>query len=213
MNLRRKSGKKRIRRGSRRPYHSQSRNVIVASVTFASVLFAVGFLFYNNNLAPTTPTEVFVIIAKGAGENLHLGFEPANITVVIGVNNTVMWKNEDSDWHTAHSNIPEFNSGLIQPGDNFTHTFLRAGVYPYHCDPHPWMTGVVVVKSATSTGTIMYLLYSLTSQAEITIITSIKYEMFSVISFVFLFRMRVMISRLVTRVSRIKFSYRTCLSL
>ena len=159
MSLRRKSGKKRIRRRSR-PNHSPSRNFVVAGAILATVLIAVGFLFYNN-LAPitNTPTEVFVVIAKGAGENLHLGFEPAKITVVIGVNNTVVWKNEDSDWHTAHSNIPEFNSGLIQPGDSFTHTFLRAGVYPYHCDPHPWMTGVVIVKSATSTSMITYWPY------------------------------------------------------
>jgi hypothetical protein len=100
-----------------------------------------------------------VIIPNGAGENLHLGFEPSKITIVIGVNNTVIWKNEDSTWHTAHSNIPEFNSGLIQPGDSFTHTFQRAGTYPYHCDPHPWMTGVVIVKAATSTGIVTYWMY------------------------------------------------------
>jgi plastocyanin len=121
------------------------------AVATVALLAVVGFvLFYNVMLS--TPTQVLVIIEKGAGENLHLGFEPAKITVEIGVNNTVIWKNEDSDWHTAHSNIPEFNSGLIQPGDSFTHTFLRTGVYPYHCDPHPWMTGVVTVVGASSNG-------------------------------------------------------------
>jgi len=25
------------------------------------------------------------------------------------------------------------------------YTFIRPGTYPYHCDPHPYMTGVVVV--------------------------------------------------------------------
>ena len=123
------------------------------------------------------PTEVVVIIAKGAGENLHLGFEPSKITIVIGVNNTVVWKNEDSDWHTAHSNIPEFNSGLIQPGDSFTHTFQRAGIYPYHCDPHPWMTGVVTVKSATSTSMVTYWPCLQTSQKEASLtMTSAKSE-------------------------------------
>jgi plastocyanin len=136
----------------------QSRRFAVASLTVVAVaaLIGVAAVFYGN-LIPTTsmtPTEVFVIIPKGAGLDLHLGFEPAKITIIIGVNNTVVWKNEDSDWHTAHSNIPEFNSGLIPPGGNFTHTFLRAGVYPYHCDPHPWMTGVVTVKAETSTGMI-----------------------------------------------------------
>lgn len=126
------------------------------AVTAIAVVFAVvsfGVVFFGNAMLSAV-TEVVVIIQNGAGENLHLGFDPARITIVIGVNNTVVWKNEDSDWHTAHSNIPEFNSGLIQPGDSFTHTFLRAGVYPYHCDPHPWMTGVVTVKPTTSTGII-----------------------------------------------------------
>ena len=124
----------------------------------AVALIAVGFRFYRNPIS-TTPSEVVVIIPNGAGTNLHLGFEPSKIVIVIGVNNTVVWKNEDSTWHTAHSNIPEFNSGLIQPGDSFTHTFQRAGTYPYHCDPHPWMTGVVIVKAAESTGIVIYWVY------------------------------------------------------
>jgi plastocyanin len=95
----------------------------------------------------TTPEQVVVIIVPGSAVNPKLGFTPAIITVVIGVNNTVIWKNEDSDSHTAHSNIPEFNSGFIPPGGSFEHSFERAGSYPYHCDPHPWMTGLVVVKA------------------------------------------------------------------
>jgi plastocyanin len=85
--------------------------------------------------------------------NPKLGFTPAIITVVIGANNTVIWKNEDSDSHTAHSNIPEFNSGFIPPGGSFIHSFEQAGSYPYHCDLHPWMTGLVVVKALNVGGT------------------------------------------------------------
>ena len=146
------SGRHRSRKnrtkGPARPSRLRSRRFAVLGIALivAISLVVVGFFFYGN-LVPTTPTEVVVIIQNGAGENLHLGFDPSKITIVIGVNNTVVWKNEDSDWHTAHSNIPEFNSGLIQAGDSFTHTFLRAGTYPYHCDPHPWMTGVVFVKA------------------------------------------------------------------
>lgn len=149
-------------RVKRRADPSRLRSGRFAALTIALIaalaLIAVGFLF-SGNLIPTTPSEVVVIIPNGAGENLHLGFEPSKIMLVIGVNNTVVWKNEDSTWHTAHSNIPEFNSGLIQPGDSFTHTFQRAGTYPYHCDPHPWMTGVVIVKAATSTGIVTYWVY------------------------------------------------------
>ncbi len=181
----RNRSRKRVKRRTRpRPSRLRSRRIAVLGIALivAISLVVVGFFFYGN-LVPSTPTEVVVIIQKGAGENLHLGFDPSKITIVIGVNNTVVWKNEDSDWHTAHSNIPEFNSGLIQAGDSFTHTFLRAGTYPYHCDPHPWMTGVVFVKAATSTGIISYWPYE-QGQIGLTrlVIWSVRYEISRVIA-------------------------------
>jgi len=97
---------------------------------------------------------VVVRIPRGAAENLHLGFEPTDISIQIGLNNTVTWKNEDDDWHTVHSNIPEFYSNLIQPGGNFTHTFETPGIYPYHCDPHPWMVGKITVSLPKATNTV-----------------------------------------------------------
>ncbi|MGA2783734.1 MAG: plastocyanin/azurin family copper-binding protein [Candidatus Bathyarchaeia archaeon] len=103
--------------------------------------------YLRGNRAGNRRIQVVVVkIPRGAAENLHINFEPAVISLQIGVNNTVTWMNEDDDWHTAHSNIPEFYSNLIQPGGNFTHTFERPGVYPYHCDPHPWMTGKITVN-------------------------------------------------------------------
>jgi plastocyanin len=145
-----KSRKRKVRRkGSRKPF-------LIGLALIACM--AIGFaLLYGGQLSinPASPNivEVVVTIPPGAGDNPKLGFEPAVMTIVIGVNNTVVWKNEDSDWHTAHSNIPEFYSGIIQPGSSFTHTFERTGIYPYHCDPHPWMTGLITVEAPTpSTG-------------------------------------------------------------
>ena len=28
------------------------------------------------------------------------------------------------------------------------------GIYPYHCDPHPWMTGMVTVLGRVANGTV-----------------------------------------------------------
>jgi len=171
---RHKSRRKKVKPRSR--FIRSRRQIAIFGIALAALIILGLFLY--RNVIPSNPTEVVVIIAKGAGENLHLGFEPSEITIVIGVNNTVVWKNEDSDWHTAHSNIPEFNSGLIQPGDSFTHTFQRTGIYPYHCDPHPWMTGIVTVKSATSTNMITYLPYLQTSQKSASFtMTFAKFEM------------------------------------
>jgi plastocyanin len=83
----------------------------------------------------------------GAGGN----YMPANITVVIGVNNTVEWINNDTDTpHTVTSNSGDpasFNSGNLNPGQTYTFTFTVAGTYEYYCEYHSWMTGEVVVES------------------------------------------------------------------
>jgi len=120
---------------------------LVIIIWIAGVLVIVGFNPFN--MQGTAPTPVVVIIQAGSAENIRLGFMPSLIKIVIGVNNTVIWKNEDVEWHTAHSNIPEFDSKMISPGASFTHTFQRAGSYPYHCDPHPWMTGLVIVAGSS----------------------------------------------------------------
>jgi hypothetical protein len=33
----------------------------------------------------------------------------------------------------------------LEPGQTFTHTFAQAGVYPFYCQIHPDMGGVVLV--------------------------------------------------------------------
>jgi len=79
------------------------------------------------------------------------GFAPDNITVVIGVNNTVTWSNDDTRApHTVHvSSVPAgalpLSSGNMKPGDTYTYTFTVPGTYQYFCDYHSWMTGTVKV--------------------------------------------------------------------
>jgi plastocyanin len=142
-----------LRRRKRAKRRSRSKSlalvVLILAIAVVGGLFLSGFNPFSAQ--GNAPTVVTVIIANGAGLNVQLGFSPALVKVVIGVNNTVVWKNEDSVWHTAHSNIPEFDSKMIPPGASFTHTFQRAGSFPYHCDPHPWMTGLVSVIGSGST--------------------------------------------------------------
>jgi plastocyanin len=42
----------------------------------------------------------------------------------------------------------DFSSGFFLPGQSFTLTFNEPGVYPYTCNIHPGMNGVVVVEPA-----------------------------------------------------------------
>jgi len=92
-------------------------------------------------------TKVSVMIPAGSGTDTSSpGFSPPTITVVIGVNNTVVWTNRDSVPHTVTSTTKLFDSGNLNAGDSFTYTFTTPGTYQYGCSYHPWMKGTVIVK-------------------------------------------------------------------
>jgi len=42
-----------------------------------------------------------------------------------------------------------FDSGLIEEGESYSLTFVRAGTYRYCCTPHPYMTATVMVRPAS----------------------------------------------------------------
>ena len=104
----------------------------------------------------------YVNITSGAGGCIDAsnpcGFSPATITLVMGVNNTVVWTNEDSAVHTVTGSswgITQTCASLgilgLCPagttGDTYQYTFSAAGTYPYHCVYHAGMLGTVIVKS------------------------------------------------------------------
>jgi len=96
-----------------------------------------------------SPASVAVSIARGAGtDTSDKGFTPNTITVVLGVNSTIVWTNNDGSPHTVTSNGGIFDSGNMAPGQSFSYTFTSTGTFAYHCTYHPWMTGTVVVKAA-----------------------------------------------------------------
>jgi plastocyanin len=79
-----------------------------------------------------------VVVIKG------FAFGPAEVRVRAG--ERVTWFNCDEDAHTSTADGGQWSSPLIQPGQAFTQTFPAAGEFPYHCEPHPFMTGRVVVQ-------------------------------------------------------------------
>ncbi len=61
--------------------------------------------------------------------------------------------NMDGVMHTvsfgAHGNDHEaegMDSGPMYHMNSWSYTFNEPGVYEYHCDPHPYMTGQVIVE-------------------------------------------------------------------
>ena len=72
-------------------------------------------------------------------------FDPEVVTVPVG--STVQWINHDDVPHTVTANDKKaFGSGALDTDDQFTHTFLAAGEFPYFCAVHPHMTARVIVK-------------------------------------------------------------------
>jgi plastocyanin len=67
-------------------------------------------------------------------------------TVTIGVGQAVRWNNHDPLGHTITFDGAEPGSALINPNGAYIHLFQAPGTYTYHCTPHPFMTGVVVVR-------------------------------------------------------------------
>lgn len=88
-----------------------------------------------------------VRIVKGSASPEQMkNYFPQNIVVVIGINNTVTWVNEDDTPSSVTSDKEGlFSSEPIKPGHNWTYTFEKNGLYAYHSEPHPWMKGAVIV--------------------------------------------------------------------
>jgi len=95
----------------------------------------------------TAPQGVIVNILNGAASNTNSpGYSPDTITVVIGMNSTVTWVNQDSVPHTVTATDKSFDSGNMDPGRTWTHTFTLPGTYAYYCIYHAqWMKGKVIV--------------------------------------------------------------------
>lgn len=83
-------------------------------------------------------------------------FIPKLVNIQLGVDNHVVWNNIDDTPHTvtpdhsvADSYSGKFGSeGVLKAGATYEFLFTEPHEISYHCDPHPWMTGTVVVSQA-----------------------------------------------------------------
>jgi plastocyanin len=74
----------------------------------------------------------------------NFAFSPMVIT--IKMDTSVTWTNQDTVNHTVTSDSgSELASENFGRDASFSHTFTKAGTYTYHCAPHPYMHGTVIV--------------------------------------------------------------------
>jgi plastocyanin len=71
-------------------------------------------------------------------------FRPGRLEIAAGT--TIVWTNDGQVVHTVSAQDGGFDSGPIEPGEHRSITFSRTGSFPFHCTPHPFMTGVIEVR-------------------------------------------------------------------
>jgi plastocyanin len=81
-----------------------------------------------------------------AAEVAMTGVKVASETVTISAGQAVRWTNRDPLEHTVTFDSAEPGSPPIPPNGSYVHRFDKPGTYTYHCTPHPFMKGVVIVK-------------------------------------------------------------------
>ena len=71
-------------------------------------------------------------------------FRPTRLIVEAGT--PVVWANGGQVVHTVTAEDGSFDSGAIDSGSRHTMIFSRPGSYSFHCTPHPFMRGEIVVR-------------------------------------------------------------------
>lgn len=138
----------------------------IALVVILAVGIAPALNMHYSKTSSMGRTISEIVIPKGASSPSGKNFEPSTITVIIGINNTVRWTNNDdvsssvvgdnpivdpdfaADTQFAFGSVPANATNYLQPGQSFEFTFNRPGVIHYHSEPHPWLRGTVIVLSA-----------------------------------------------------------------
>jgi plastocyanin len=148
--------------------HAAGISIIAFIITVTASMAYYQFVYTKEATAkPQLPEEVLnppepgkvSIIEGSALPSQQKNYEPKEIRGTLGISNKIIWSNVDTTAHTVTSDNQvtdqisgPFNSvdsiGLILPQKTYEFTFTKDGEYPYHCEPHPWMTGkVTIVKS------------------------------------------------------------------
>jgi len=101
---------------------------------------------YFGRRSKTAASEAAAGGGEGAAkaEMRTMTFAPNRLEIAAGT--TVRWTNNDQLVHTISADDGSWDSGPVEPGRSWSHTFTQAGEFAFHCTPHPFMKAVVVVR-------------------------------------------------------------------
>ena len=128
----------------------------------SSIVFYTSFYLPESLSKPSVsehilnPEEEFVIeIVPGAVIEGNENYVPNKPTLLLTINN-IVWQNNDDTAHTVtldHRQTDGYSgdfgsTGVLKPGDTYEFLFTEPQEIPYHCQPHPWMTGTIIVEKS-----------------------------------------------------------------
>ena len=105
-------------------------------------------LLIGSLIATFTLGAGVVLAADRSVEIVEFAFTPGTVTIQAG--DRVTWTNQDAVAHTATGD--GWSTGLLDQGESGSIRFDTPGTYAYICEPHPSMTGTVVVEAAAGGG-------------------------------------------------------------
>ncbi|HEY8139754.1 MAG TPA: plastocyanin/azurin family copper-binding protein [Nitrososphaera sp.] len=152
--------------GSTPVLHVARSAVLIIFIVIAAALGIGYYIFFNPHEPISKPLSADIqpaiirIVEGASNENNPEYMVPQVATVVIGVNNTVRWINEDYVPHTIASDSSyrdpvsgafdsrgrpsEEGGAFIMPGMTYEFTFTQPGRIDYHHEPHPWVQGTII---------------------------------------------------------------------
>jgi len=149
---------------------STSSHAYGISVIAIIVGLSVGLGYYQMFYLPETlakpsvsheilePTESITIsmIPGSASTDQQDNFVPKLVNIQLGIDNHIIWVNDDD---VAHTVTPDHNmadsysgpfgsSGVVKPSETYEFLFTEPHEVAYHCQPHPWMTGKLIITKS-----------------------------------------------------------------
>ena len=133
---------------------------LIAVVVGAAISIGYYQLYYipELNAKPIIPEKVLhpgtnttiSIVAGSLNQDQQQNFVPKKQEVQLGVDNMVVWTNQDQAAHFVtpdkdykDSFSGDFGSEAILPGKSYSFLFTQLGNIPYYCKVHPWMKGEI----------------------------------------------------------------------
>ena len=104
-------------------------------------------------LEPEFEENIIKIIVGSALPDQQDNFVPKLVNIQLGIDNRVIWVNDDDTPHTVTPDHAvkdgysgQFGSdGVLKAGETYEFLFTEETEIEYHCQPHPWMKGKLVV--------------------------------------------------------------------